>query len=165
MRYTLTLCSLALSFLGCSIEKSNNNLDKEIDSLSSLQHVNDEDKFIQDKHYRDNLLAKCSSGPTFQNRSVYGRWHELTNCNFGLNGISISNTDIMIHLDDNNRVNGFRFMIFPETEYGKYLSERQSAHIVFRSSSGACSTYYWRSLPIYTYVDKSLCDVLVYGKI
>lgn len=165
MRYTLTLCSLALSFLGCSIEKPSNNLDKEIDPISSLQYINDEDKFIQDKDYRDNLLAKCSSGPTFLNRSVYGRWYELTNCNFGLNGISISNTDIMIHLDNNNRVNGFRFMIFPETEYGKYLSERQPAYAVFRSSTGACSTYYLRTLPIYTNVDESLCDVLAYGKI
>lgn len=165
MRYTLTLCSLALSFLGCSIEKSNNNLDKEIGSLSSLQYVNDEDKFIQDKDYRDNLLAKCSSGPTFHNRSTYGRWRKLKNCNFELNGISISNTDIMIHLDDNNRVNGFRLMILPETEYGKYVSERQSIYTVFRSSTGACSTYYWKTLPVYTYVDKSLCEVLEYGKI
>lgn len=126
--------------------------------------MNDGDKFIKDEDFRNAILKKCASIQTFEFKTPYGDWYKLENCTFRLDGINISNTDVSILLDVNKLVNGLRFMIFPDTKYGIYLQERQGNHVINKSST-SCSRYYWRVLPVYTHVDKSLCDALIYNNL
>ena len=164
MRHILTLYTLIIILYGCSSGQPRNDTQKGVADLKSPQEMNDGDKFIKDEDFRNAILKKCASIQTFEYRTPYGNWYKLKNCTFRLDGIDISNTDISIHLEENKLVNGLQFMIFPDTKYGSYLQERQSTHSVNESST-SCSRYYWKTLPLYTHVDKSLCDALIYYRL
>jgi len=159
MQFILSILLVMLT--ACSGGNSKNVVEDKVPAANNLREMTDEDKFIYDEPFRSAMLKSCLSTQTFKRRTMLGKWYTLKNCNIRFNDINIQNLDIAIHKDDEGRVNGLEFMIYPSTDYGLFLQERQLEHAVSKISN-TCSRYYWNTLPIFTLVEESLCDYLRY---
>ena len=159
MRYILFASILLLS--ACSGINSRN---ERISVTDNPQRLTDEGKFIHDDSFRIGVLQSCDSTQTFERKTSYGSWHKLKDCDFILHGISINKSEISIHKDPNKTINGLRFMVHPDTEYGQYLLERYQPYSV-DNEPGICIQYYQSSYPILTITDDSICEAVRYKQI
>jgi hypothetical protein len=80
------------------------------------------------------------------------------------NGIRVGAKDISLHLDKGGDVNAFSMIIFPETEYGRYLSKNYG-NISVTKEGKLCIKYYSNTLPELKVASDSLCEALVYNQI
>ena len=159
MRYILFALILLLS--ACSGINSKN---KRFSATDNPPRLTDEGKFIHDDSFRIGILQSCNSTQTFGRKTSYGSWYKLKDCDFRLHGIGINESEISIHKDSNGTINGLRFMVHPDTEYGQHLLKKHTPHIV-DTEPGICIQYYQFTFPVLTIADESLCDALQYKDI
>ena len=162
MRYILLALILLLS--ACSAINFKNDKKERISATDNPPRFTDEGKFIHDDSFRIGILQSCDSTQTFVRKTFHGSWHKLKDCNFRLHGISINKSEISIHKDSNGTINGLRFMVHPDTEYGQHLLKKHTPHIV-DTEPGICIQYFQSTFPVLTIVDESLCDAVQYKNI
>ena len=158
------LFSLLLLLSACSAGKPKSDESEGISMPDNPQRLTDEGKFIHDDSFRSGILRSCHSTQTFERRTSYGSWHKLEGCNFEFHGIKTQNKEFSIHKDPNGIIDGLRFMIHPDTEYGQHLLSRYSQYSV-QHEPGICIQYYQHSFPILTIADESHCDAIKYRQI
>lgn len=148
----------------CSAINTQSDNRKEISIPDNPATLTDEGKFIHDESFRIGILQSCDSTQTFESKTTYGSWHKLKDCDFKFHGFSIEKTEVSVHKNVNGLINGLRFMIYPDTEYGEYLSSRYQPYSV-DTEPGICIQYYQSTFPILTIADESLCDAIRYKHI
>ncbi len=162
MKY-VSLLLLVLT-ASCTSTQSNDGESKKTNYPTTPQSFADEERFINDKIFRREMLQPCLQSMSLESRSKYGAWYKLKNCDLKFNGIEIKNTNIELHQDKNRVTNAFRIMTFPNTEYGKHLISKYQIYQLHRKES-ICLKYYQSSLPILTVANKSLCEAIEYQHI
>ena len=161
----LISATLAIFLGACSASKSENNALVADSLVSDMDVVVDESKLLHDKAFRESMLQSCLPSKTFQgNSAALGEWYELKNCNIQFNGIRVGAKDISLHLDKGGDVNAFSMIIFPETEYGRYLSKNYGTISVAKEGK-LCIKYYSNTLPELKVANDSLCESLAYNQI
>ena len=148
----------------CSGDNSKKDADEKILTAQNPQKITDEGKFIHDKFFRNAMLQPCLSQQTFESKTTYGDWYKLKNCTLNFNGIDLDNKDISIHKDRAGNINGLRFPVYPETEYGRRLRQKATETVVINESK-ICIQYYKNTFPVVTIVDELLCEAIHYGHI
>ena len=152
----LTSCSSINQSKSLPEAKDTEKVDKSIQS--------DEERFLFDEDYRNNILSSCNSHGEIDAKTSYGMWSKYNSCYLRLNNIEIGKTDILIHKSNQGDANAFKFMIFPDTAYGKSILTSQSTHEVTKKGN-ICIQYYQNTLPILTVSKDSLCEALQYKQI
>jgi len=163
----LSLISVFLAiFLGaCSASESESNAFDSDSLVADIEVAVDESKFLHDKVFRESMLQSCLQSKTFRtNTAAMGEWYDLKNCNIEFNGIPVDGRDISLHLDKKGNVNAFGMMVFPDTEYGRYLLRKYGSHSVVKEAK-ACFKYYSNTLPLLQVASDSLCDALAYDQL
>ena len=153
-------------FLGaCSASESESNAFDANSLVADVEVAVDESRFLHDKVFRESMLQSCVQSKTFRaNTAAMGEWYDLKNCNIAFNGMRLASRNISLHLDKQGNVNAFGMMIFPDTEYGKYLLRNYGKYSVAKDAK-VCIKYYSDTLPLLRVASDSLCDALAYEQL
>ena len=163
MQY-LTIAFIAF-ITACSFGADQNNANESIiPDIAAAPRIADEAKFIHIDSAQNAMLQSCEEPATFENRTSYGIWLTLKNCNLQFNGITIKQKDISIHKDNKGRINALKFMVVPSSRYGQYLQNKYK-RFVTEKEHNVCIQYFRNTLPLLIIVDEPLCTAISYNQI
>lgn len=152
----LTSCS--------SINQSKSPLEAKVTEKVERSIQSEEERLLFDEDYRNKVLSSCNSNGEVNARTSYGTWIKHNSCYVRFNNIEIGKKDILIHKSNQGDANAFKFMILPDTQYGKRILTSQSTHEVTKRGN-ICIQYYQNTLPILIVSKDSLCEALQYKQI
>ncbi|WP_130128510.1 hypothetical protein [Synechococcus sp. WH 8101] len=159
------LILLAILLTSCSTVNQGKSLPEVKDTEKVDQSIqSDEERFLFDEDHRNKILNNCDSNEEVNARTSYGIWSKHNSCYLRLNNIEIGKIDILTHKSNQGDVDAFRFMIFPDTAYGKRLLKNYPPHEVVKNRD-ICIRYYQSTLPILIVAKDSLCEALHYKQI